>query len=266
MKENRIRNLLKSDKPSIGTRIWSSWPFITEAIGAAGNFDYIEFLAEYAPFSHYDLENICRAAELHGMGSMIKVDFQNRFYVAQKAIASGFQAILFADHKTPDEVRESVRMVKADSPASSGQFGYPSRRYIGFQPEENQLEHARQIDDVVLVFMIEKSEALDNIEEICSIPGVDMVQFGSSDYSMSLGWNEAEHVEEWMAAERKMIEVALKHGVHPRCEIFGSPEDAEYYINLGVRHFCFGDEFGNNFNFWKNEGAKMRKITDCIKG
>lgn len=30
---------------------------------------------------------------------------------------------------------------------------------------------------------------LDNLEEICEIPGVDMVQFGPSDYSMSLGWN-----------------------------------------------------------------------------
>ena len=44
------------------------------------------------------------------MGSMIKVDFQNRAYVAQKAMASGFQAVLLVDHKTPEEVKESIHV------------------------------------------------------------------------------------------------------------------------------------------------------------
>ena len=56
-----------------------------------------------------------------------------------------------------------------------------------------QKEHIARLNDIVLCFMIEKKEAVDHIEEICSIPGVDMVQFGPADYSMSLGWNRAEH-------------------------------------------------------------------------
>ena len=35
--------------------------------------------------------------------------------------------------------------------------------------------------------MIEKQEAVENVEEICSVPGVDMLQFGPSDYCMSRG-------------------------------------------------------------------------------
>ena len=73
MKENKVRQLLKENKCSTSTRVWSTWPFYTEAIGATGNFDYIEFVGEYAPFTQLDLENICRAAELHNMGSMMKV-------------------------------------------------------------------------------------------------------------------------------------------------------------------------------------------------
>lgn len=56
-----------------------------------------------ADFRNYlPMEYLARAAELYEMGSMIKVDFRNRFYVAQKAVASGFQAMKFAVHQTPE--------------------------------------------------------------------------------------------------------------------------------------------------------------------
>lgn len=262
MKENKIRQLLSRQQPTTSTRIWSTWPFYTEVIGETGNFDYMEFVAEYAPFTHADLENLARAAELKDMGSMIKVDFQNRGYVAQKAVAAGFQAINFADHHTAEEVRESVAMLKPDC-LGRGRFGYPNRRYIGTQSHIDQMDHVKRLDDIVLCFMIEKEESMENIEEICSVPGVDMVQFGPSDYSMSAGKNRANYEAEYKAAERKMIETALKHGVQPRCEI-PTPEAAEYYISLGVRHFSLGDQLKVLEKFWKTDGKKMRERADSL--
>lgn len=245
------------------TRVWSTWPFYTEAIGATGNFDYIEYVGEYSPYTTLDLENIARAAELHGMGSMMKVDFQNRGYVAQKAIAAGFQSILFADHHTADEVRETMKMIKSDTPEQQGRFGCPSRRFIGTQVYLTQMEHARRIDDTVIAFMIEKKSAMDEIEEICSIPGVDMVQFGPTDYNMSRGRNTKDFAEETKAEERRMIEIALRHGVRPRCEVL-KPAELQYYIDLGVRDFSLGDEFKKLLELWKDDGAKMKEIVSKL--
>jgi 2-keto-3-deoxy-L-rhamnonate aldolase RhmA len=264
MQTNRLRDLLSSGLPSIGTRIENTWPVMTEIVGSTGHFDYVEFVAEYAPFTHYDLENIARAAELNNMSSMIKLDFQNRAYVAQKAMASGFQAILFTDHKTAEEVRHSIYCVRPDTPQDQGRFGYPNRRWIGYKPGDPQMDYASMVRSTVLAFMIEKSEAMDNIEEICSVEGVDMVQFGPSDYSMSMGWNASEHVQEFKAAERKMIQVALAHGVQPRCEI-NSPDQAKYYIDLGVKHFCLGDELRNSTVYWSQQGAALRTIVEQLK-
>ena len=95
------------------------------------------------------------------------------------------------------------------------------------------------------------------------MPGVDMVQFGPSDYSMSLGWNAGAHVDEYKAAEREMIRIALKHGVQPRCEI-NSADEAKYYIDLGVRHFCIGDELRNNMTYWNNVGGALKEIVDTL--
>lgn len=263
MTENKLRKLLLAGKASVSSRLWSTWPFYTESMAATHYFDYMEFVAEYAPFNQSDLENMARAAELHNMGSMIKVDFQNRGYIAQKAICAGFQAIMFADHETPDQIRESIRTVRPKTPQDGGIFGYPSRRYIGTQSHLSQLDHAARIRDIVLCFMIEKVEMVDQIEEVCSIPGVDMIQFGPSDFSLSIGKNQSECVERWKAAERHCIEVALRHGVQPRCEIM-TAADAEYYVNLGVRHFSIGDQFKVLKQYWDTEGKETRKIADSL--
>lgn len=264
MKTNKLRYLLDNNLPSTATRLWSTWPLFMEMVGASGNFDYAEFVAEYAPFTQYDLENLARAAELHDMGSMIKVDFQCRGYVAQKAAASGFQAILFTDCRNAQEVEESVRMMKSETPESGGTFGFPNRRFIGTQTHMPQLDHAKRIDEIVLAFMIEKHESMKNIEEICAVPGVDMVQFGPSDYCMSRGWNRSDHVDDFKTAEREMIKVALKHGVQPRCEI-PTVDAAQYYIDLGVKHFCLGDQVAKLRSFWIDDGKKMRAVAEGLK-
>src|SRR5210317_2033890 len=48
MRTNKLRQLLNAAKPSVGTRVHSTWPSVVEAIGHTGIFDYVEFLAEYA--------------------------------------------------------------------------------------------------------------------------------------------------------------------------------------------------------------------------
>ena len=259
VRENLLRKRLATGQPTVATRIWSTNPIITETVGASGNFDYLEFAAEYSAFTQRDLEDICRAAELYEMAAIIKVDFQNRGYVAQKALAAGFQGILFTDHETPEQVEESIRLTMLSTPECGGAFGYPSRRFIGCQTHIPPMEQAAHTREVVRCFMIEKVRALDSIEEICSIPGVDMVQFGSGDWGMNQGFNRSERPEECKAAERKMIECALRHGVRPRCEI-QDPKEAEYYRALGVRDFCLNDEMSCLRRFWNESGRKLRKL------
>ena len=58
-------------------------------------------------------------------------------------------------------------------------------------------------------------------------------------------------------------ELALKHGVQPRCEI-PNTQAAQYYIDLGVRHFCVGDQVNALRGFWNTQGPEMRKIADAL--
>ena len=73
----------------MGTHVMTTSPDIVEMIGKTVLIDYIEFVAEYAPYSLAELDNFGRALELGGMSGMIKVDRENRGWVAQRAVGSG---------------------------------------------------------------------------------------------------------------------------------------------------------------------------------
>ena len=49
MRPNKLRELLRAGKPTLGTRVMSPWPTVIEVLGQARQYDYVEFLAEYSP-------------------------------------------------------------------------------------------------------------------------------------------------------------------------------------------------------------------------
>ena len=132
MRKNRLRELLKAGAPSVGTHIHISWPAITELVGHAGNFDYVEFVAEYAPYDLFSLENLGRAISLFDMSGMMKIEQQPRMYLAIRAIGSGIQNLLFADVRGAADAADCVRSVRADTPQTGGLHGAGMRRDVSY--------------------------------------------------------------------------------------------------------------------------------------
>ena len=111
--------------------------------------------------------------------------------------------------------------------------------------------------------MIEKKGAIENLEEILSVKGVDMVQFGSADYSISVGKPGQMRDPEIQEAHQKMIELSIKKGVTPRVEI-GSFEQAQPFIDMGVRHFCIGWDTMVISMWCRQQGEGMRELLSSV--
>lgn len=260
MRPNRLRQLLREGKPTIGTHVICPWPGMVEIIGHAGVFDYIEYVGEYSPFSLEQLDNFGRAIELFpNLSAMMKVEEQTRGFIAMRAIDAGIQNVLFTDVRSAGEVRECVRFVRAETPEVGGIHGAGMRRNVGYVLEGGSKAWVEAMNDVVIAVMIEKKGAMDDLEEILSIEGVDMVQFGPSDYSVSIGKPGGGRDPEVQAAHRRMIELALKMGKRPRVEI-GSLEQAKPYLDMGVRDFCVGWDISIVFGWCKQQGKLMEEL------
>jgi 4-hydroxy-2-oxoheptanedioate aldolase len=262
MRPNRLRQALTNEVPTIGTRVNSTWPSIIEMIGHTGVFDYVEFLAEYAPYDLEDLDNMCRAAELYDLSTMIKIDQESRRFVAQRAIGAGFQSVLFADVRSVEDALHCVQSVRPDTPEDGGFYGAATRRFAlpGYGGGQEYVERLREI---VVVLMIEKATAVEALEQILALPGVDMVQWGGTDYSMSIGRAGARRTPEVRRVERHVFETAVRMGVPPRAEI-ASVDDAKYFIDLGVRHFSLGTDLAILFGWLRENGAGLRKVLETI--
>jgi 4-hydroxy-2-oxoheptanedioate aldolase len=262
MRPNRLRQRLDAGLPTLGTHILSTWPTLVELIGQAGNYDYVEFDAEYAPFTMHDLDNLGRALELAGLTGVIKVEQTMWTHQAMRAIGSGFQSILFADIRTVEDARACVAAVRAETVAprrGPGLLGVGLRRDVGTFREAGSAAYVQALDEAVVVFMVEKRQCVEDLDAILSVPGLDMVQFGPADYAMSIG-----HAGNWThpevkSAERLTIETAMKKGLHPRVEI-SEPSQAAPYLEMGVKHFCMGWDVGILHNFWRDNGATMAAL------
>jgi 4-hydroxy-2-oxoheptanedioate aldolase len=260
MRRNRLRELLKADQPTLGTHVHSSWPSIVELIGHSGMFDYVEFVAEYAPYDLFALENLGRAVDLFPhMSAMMKIEQEPRTYLTVRAIGSGIQNVLFADPRTVADVEECVRAVRAEAPHVRGRHGVGMRRDVGFVLEGGSPAFVQALDDAVVALMIEKAPAVENLEALLAVPGVDMVQFGPADYSMSIGlagqWNHPRVRE----AEMHVIQTALRRGIAPRAEI-SHPHETKKYLDMGVKHFCIGTDVSILFEWFKQNGKEMRSL------
>jgi 2-keto-3-deoxy-L-rhamnonate aldolase RhmA len=260
MRPNRLRELLNAGAPTLGTHIHSSWPSIIELVGHSGMFDYVEFVGEYAPYDLYALENLGRAVDLFPhMSAMMKIEQEPRTYLTIRAIGSGIQNVLFADPRTVQDVEECVRAVRAETPQARGKHGVGMRRDVRFVLEGGTPAFVKALDDAVIALMIEKAQAVENLEAILAVKGVDMVQFGPADYSMSLGLPGQFDHPSVREAERHVIETALKMGIAPRAEI-AHPGEARRYLEMGVKHFCIGTDMCILFDWFKANGAEMKKL------
>ncbi len=260
MRRNRLRELLNEGKPTLGTHLLSHWPTITEIVGQTGHWDYIEFVAEYTPYTLHDLDNLGRAIELFpDFTGMIKIEQDTRGHLAMRALGAGIQNLLFADIRSPAEALQCVRSVRAEHPSWGGLHGVGMRRDVRTVLEGGTQEFVDALGQAVVVLMIEKKEAVENLESILDVRGVDMVQFGPSDYSMSIGKPRGHGSEEVREAERYTIETAHKRGIPARAEIRDA-SGAQHYVEMGVRHFCVGWDVSIIHNWMTENGARMREV------
>lgn len=261
MPQNKLRRLLKEGKPTIGTHYSSVWANLVEIIGNSQQFDYAEFTGQYGPYTPHDLEHLARASEVTGMDAMIKIDQEPRTYIASRAIQAGFTAMLFADCRSAEDVSKCVQSVKLIP--QGGINGFQYGRVMGYGNVRGQgvtlQDYVKFIDDIVIAIMVETKTLSDDIEEALSMPGIDMIQFGPSDFSVAInhpgeGYKNAEITE----AMERSYQVARRRGIRVRAEC--KVEEMQKWIDLGCRDFCIGSDT-STITTWAQETGKTIRET-----
>lgn len=176
-----IRDLLQSGRTTIGS--WMQLPSasVAEIMGRAG-FDWVAVDLEHGSFAIESLPDICRALELGGTVPFARVA-QNACKDIKQAIEAGARGIIIPMIENRQEMEQAVAWAKYP-PAGKRGVGYSRANLFGKRFKDY---FSSFNEDLVIVAQIESIGAVNALDEILAVPGVDAMIIGPYDLSASMG-------------------------------------------------------------------------------
>ena len=235
MSKNIMKEKLVSGENVIGLFQNVINPNITEIMGLLG-FDFVIVDGEHTTFNPNLAEEHFRAAELRNISSITRIG-QNDQQVIQKFLDAGSQGVLMPLINNKSDATSVVDSVKYPP---IGKRGLASGRGSSYGITQSVKEHVESSNKETLVaIQIETTEAMENVEEICSIDEVDVLFFGPSDISSSFGIHGQINDPKVRDTISSLSKIAIDNG--KACgTIARDGNDFKFYKEAGFQWFCSG--------------------------
>jgi 4-hydroxy-2-oxoheptanedioate aldolase len=198
-----IKEKLARGEVITGVVTFSPSAEMVQTIAAAG-FDYIMIDQMYGSITWSDAANMVRAAKLSGITPIVRLQAEpwsapDNLQVAVdtgKALSVGFEGVMFSV-STASEVRRVVDVALGHGGWHRELQTIPWTRDT-FQDYVNQTR-----EDTFLGVSVEGQSALDELEEIAAVPGLDSISCSMTDLSITLGHGvNSDHPDNWALFDR----------------------------------------------------------------
>lgn len=180
---NPFRHLMKAagSQPPIGTWIMSASPLVAEAVGHAG-FDFGVIDMEHSPLDLGDVVHLLQAVGNTKMLPVVRLPW-NDGVVVKRVLDAGASTLMFPFVQNADEAACAVAATRYPPQGVRGVAGISRATRFGTWPD---WVHAANREMGVIV-QLETPEALDTLDAIAGVPGVDALFVGPADLSAAMG-------------------------------------------------------------------------------
>lgn len=194
MRTNTTKAKLAEGKVVFGAIISRYAPDLVELFGAIG-YDFVMIDCEHGPMNLDQVEHMVRAAEVFGITPITRIPNHEDSTILQ-FLDRGVQGIIVPHVNTPEAAAAVARAARYHP---DGHRGMGSGRAHDYGVGVSREESIRWINANLLVIpMVEETEAVDNLDEILKVPGVDVLHVAASDLSQSMGFPSAAAVRQLM--------------------------------------------------------------------
>lgn len=236
-----IRNRLKADllegKRQVGC--WMSLgSHVAAEICASAGFDWVLIDMEHAPNDVPQVLHLLQAAAAYPPSIMVRA-YWNDTVLIKRLLDLGVQSLLLPNVQTVDEAKRAVEAVR-----------YPPRgiRGVSANSRSNRFGRIKDYfkradDELCLMVQIETRQAVDNLEKIAAVDGIDGLFIGPQDLAADLGHLGNPGHDEPRAAMADVLKRIDKTGKVPGILAFVE-KDAKHWISHGARFVAVtGDSF-----------------------
>lgn len=245
---NLVKDLLKAGKTAIGATasVDSDVAFMADA-----GFDFLLFDTQHSPVEIKELRPALQAMVGKKAIPVVRVGDLRPDQICY-ALDIGAKGIIVPMVNTREEAQNMVRWCK-----------YPPagvRSSAGVRGEWGQYANYREYmtafnEQVVVIPMIETIEALDNIDSIVSVPGVDVLLVGPSDFSINLDITLDYLNPKYAEGLEKIAAACKKAGVVPGMYFIPPGMEPNWFVERGFRFFTVP------WTGWATEGVQRGLAT-----
>ncbi|WP_428940044.1 HpcH/HpaI aldolase family protein [Fontivita pretiosa] len=215
---NKIQRLLRSGQPAFGAQLRLGCPAIAELFSLAG-FDWLSIDSEHAPQTPVGIQLQLQAMAAGGATPIVRVP-KNDPDLIRLYLDMGAQGVLVPFIETPADAEAAVRACR-----------YPPRGIRGFGPARayqyglDSSYFARADDQILFIPIIESAKAIENIEAIFAVDGVETCMIGPADLSLSLGVPLLTQHAKVQQAMQKVVSAARSAGKWAGTALWGDASD-----------------------------------------
>lgn len=232
--KNSLKNKIRRREITIGSWITLGHTSIAEIMAKAG-FDWLTVDMEHSAITLYQAQQLIQVIELCGVVPLVRVG-ENNHTLIKRVMDTGAHGVIVPMVNTREDAIKAVNAVKYPP---IGARGVGLARAQGYGLEFDKYKDWANKESVVIV-QIEHIKAVDNLEDILKVEGIDAFIVGPYDLSGSIGHpGEFEHPE-MIAALRKIMEVSKQlnipagfHVIQPDVDVLMTK------INEGYKFLAF---------------------------
>jgi len=227
MKANRVKQLLKEGKPTCGSWVSLCSPVGAEVMGQLG-FDWLLIDMEHSPLDYATLLSQMQAIDRGDTVPFVRVPWNDGATI-KRVLDLGALGIMVPGVQTVEHTRHAVAACKYPP---EGFRGVASVRAARYGQDGTYLKEAN--GQVMVVLQIETREAVEDIDRILDVPGIDCAFIGPADLSATLGHlGNAQHPDVQKAIAK--IEAAANKRKIALGSVSTSWEVAKGLIDKGYR-------------------------------
>ncbi|MBI1801538.1 MAG: aldolase [Chloroflexi bacterium] len=240
MIENKVKHLLKAGGTAIGTMVTDTRTPAVAVVLANAGFDYFILDTEHGPYSMETVADLMLMARLAGIAPFVRVADDHYPWIA-RTLDAGALGIMVPRVKTRAQVEAIVQCAKYPPLGERGMAaGRGNTQYRGMKLAEYA---PRANEEIFLILQIETQEAVEQIDDLLSVPGVDAALMGPNDLSMALGVpGDGEHPK-LTEAVQKVVDSAARHGI-PSGTHVRDMQNLKGWRDKGMRLLMYSSDFG----------------------
>lgn len=233
MRPNELKRKLAQGKTVVGSFVYVPSAKLTEIVGLLG-FDFIVIDMEHGPIDISIAEDMVRAAEVTATTPLLRVT-HNSPHLILRALDIGAQGIHVPEIATVEEARAAVASSKYGPAGSRGLAGVRAADYGLKQPLGEYPPIANE--ETMVIAHIESEGAVQNLDNLLAVDGIDVYYLGPEDISNSIGIPGQSKDPRVVRLVEDSIRKVVAYGKIAGCIAADAPT-AKRYVELGARYIA----------------------------